>query len=121
MRIQIICYPPDSEVYGNTVRLTHPLRAIYLRAKVVPSGSAGKESACYVGDPSSIPGLGRSSGEGNGYPLQFSCLESSMNRGAWRAIVHGVTKMDMTKRLSLYLEVGRGNTNQSLPPGFLLN
>ena len=121
MRIQIICYPPDSEVYGNAVRLTHPLRAIYLRAKVVPSGSAGKESACYVGDPSSIPGLGRSSGEGNGYPLQFSCLESSMNRGAWRAIVHGVTKMDTTKRLSLYLEVGRGNTNQSLPPGFLLN
>ena len=41
----------------------------------------------------SIPGLGRSLGEGNGYPLQYSCLENSMDRGAWRATVHGVTKV----------------------------
>ena len=52
----------------------------------------GKESACSAGDPGSIPGLGRSSGEGNGYPLQYSCLENSMDRGSWRATVHGVTK-----------------------------
>ena len=78
-----------------------------------PAGSDSKESACSARDSGSIPESGRSSGEGNGYPLQFSCLESSMNRGAWRATVHGVTKMDTTKRLSLYLEVGRGNTNQS--------
>ena len=57
-----------------------------------PSGSDGKESACKVGDPGSIPGLGRSLGEGNGNPLYYSCLENSMNRGAWRATVHGVTK-----------------------------
>ena len=57
-----------------------------------PGGSDGKESACSAGDPSSIPGLGRSPGEGNGNPLQFSCLENSMDGGAWQATAHGVTK-----------------------------
>ena len=52
----------------------------------------GKESACNAGDPSLIPGSGRSPGEGNGYPLQYSCLENPMDRGAWRATVHGVAK-----------------------------
>jgi len=47
-----------------------------------PGSLAGKESACNVGDPSSIPGLGRSPGEINGNPAQYSCLENSMNRGA---------------------------------------
>ena len=54
-----------------------------------------KNSPASVGDirdASSIPGLGRSPGEGNGNPLQYSCLESSMDRGAWQATVHGVTK-----------------------------
>ena len=55
-------------------------------------GSDGKESACNVGDPGSIPGPGRSPGEVNGYPLQYSCLENPMDRGAWQATVHGVTK-----------------------------
>ena len=57
-----------------------------------PAGSAGKESACNVGDLSLIPGLGRSPGEGSGYPLQYSCLENSMDRAAWWATVHGVAK-----------------------------
>ena len=48
-----------------------------------PGGSAGKESACNVGDLGLIPGLGRSPGEGNGNPLQYSCLENSMDGGAW--------------------------------------
>ena len=52
-----------------------------------PSGSAGKEPACNVGDPGSIPGLGRSPGEGNGYPLQYSGLENSME-----CVVYGVAK-----------------------------
>ena len=55
-------------------------------------GSDGKESACNVGDLGLIPGLGRSPGEGNGYPLQYSGLENPMDREAWRAMVHGVTK-----------------------------
>ena len=56
-----------------------------------PGGSDGKESACSVGDPGSIPGSGRSPGEGNGHPLQYSCLENPTDGGAWRATVHGVT------------------------------
>ena len=57
-----------------------------------PGGSEVKESACNVGDLGSIPGLGRSSGEGNSYLLQYSCLEKSMDRGTWQATVHGVAK-----------------------------
>ena len=57
-----------------------------------PCGSASKESACNVRDLGSIPELGRSPEEGKGYPLQYSRLKNSMDRGAWRATVHGVTK-----------------------------
>ena len=57
-----------------------------------PGGSDGKESACNAGDSGSVPGLGRYPGEGNGNILQYSCLENSMDRGAWQALVHGVTK-----------------------------
>ena len=56
------------------------------------SGSDGKASAYNVRNPGSIPGLGRSSGEGNGTPLQYSCLENPMDGGAWWATVHGVAK-----------------------------
>ena len=56
------------------------------------SGSDSKASAHSVGDLGSIPGLGRSPGEGNGNPLQYSCLEDSTDREAWQAIVHGFTK-----------------------------
>ena len=52
-----------------------------------PGGSDGRESACNSGDPDLIPGLGRSSGKGNGNPLQYSCLENSMDREAWWATV----------------------------------
>ena len=55
-----------------------------------PGGSDGKEFACNAGDLDLIPGLRRSLGEGNGYPLQYSCLENSMDRGAWWATVHAV-------------------------------
>ena len=62
-----------------------------------PCGSAGKESTCNMGDLGLIPGLGISPGEGEGYPLQYSCLENPMDTGAWRATVHGVAKTsDMT-------------------------
>ena len=55
-----------------------------------PGGSDGKESTCNVEDLGLIPGLGRSPGEGNGYPLQYSYLENSMDRESWQAVVHGV-------------------------------
>ena len=57
-----------------------------------PDGSDGKEFACSAGDPDSVPGSGRSPGEGNNNPLQYSCLQNSMDRGAWWATVPGVTK-----------------------------
>ena len=57
-----------------------------------PGGSNGKESACNAGNLGLIPRLGRTPGEWNGYPLQYSCLEYSMDRGAWQATVQGVEK-----------------------------
>ena len=57
-----------------------------------PGSSDGKESACNAGDPGAIPGSGRSPREGNDNLLQYSCLENSMDRGAWWATVHGVAK-----------------------------
>ena len=57
-----------------------------------PGGSDGKASVYKAGDLGSIPGLGRSPGEGNGNPLQYYCLENHLDRGVWWATVHGVTK-----------------------------
>ena len=57
-----------------------------------PGGSEVKASTCNAGDLGSMPGSGRSPGEGNGNPLQYSCLENPMDGGAWWATVHGVTK-----------------------------
>ena len=61
-------------------------------ARDLPGGTDSKESAYSVGDLVSTPGLGRSPGEGHNNPLQYSCLENPMDREAWRAIVHRVTK-----------------------------
>ena len=57
-----------------------------------PRGSDGKEPTGTAGDPGSIPRSGRSPGEGNGYPLQYSCVENPMDTEAWKATVHGGTK-----------------------------
>ena len=61
-------------------------------------GSDCKKSTCNAGNPGLIPGSGKSPEEGNGYPLQYSCLENSMDRGAWVATVHWVMELDMTER-----------------------
>ena len=96
---------------------------------VSPHGSDTKVSACNAGDPGWIPGSGSSSGEGNGYPLQYSCLKNSMVRGAWQATVHGVTKslteqptlslfkecifhvMKILKRIDHFMKVTKTSTN----------
>ena len=70
-------------------------------AQGFPDGSVVKNPPANAGDADSIPGSGRSPEGGNCYSLQYSCLENPMDRGAWRAIVHGVTKeSDMTEQLS---------------------
>ena len=69
--------------------------------QVFPGGSDSKESACNAGDAGSILGSGRSPGGGHGNPLQYSCLENSMDRGGWWAMVHATAELDTTERLSL--------------------
>ena len=73
-----------------SIRNMHIHKCTQVHEQGLPDGLDGKESACTVGDPSSIPGSGKSPGEGNGNPLHYSCLENSMDRGAWQATVHGV-------------------------------
>ena len=70
----------------------HKYMCLYLERIDSPGDLDGKESACNAGDLGSIPGSGRSPREGNGNPLQYSCLENPMFRGAWQATVHGVAK-----------------------------
>ena len=79
---------------GETYTLAVVHRSLTAVASLVdfPGGSDSKESAFNAGDLGLILGSGRSPGEGNGYPLQYSCLENSMDRRTCRATVHGVTK-----------------------------
>ena len=76
---------------GHVFESSRPEMMLALN-KGFPGGSNGKAFACNVGYPALIPGSGRSPGEGNGYPFQYSCLENFMDRGAWQATVHGVAK-----------------------------
>ena len=85
----------------------------------VPNGSSyDKQSACNARDLSSIPGSGRAPGERNGYPFQYSCLEISMDRGAWQATVHrGHKESDTTELITLSLSKRHKNTNIIHVPG----
>ena len=97
-----------SAIKKNEIR---PLAATW-RA---PGWLSGKESTCNAGDRGSIPGLGRSPGEGHGNPPQCSCLESPMDRGAWHVAVHRVAGSDtteVTKQQQHVLTLKRKNTNE---------
>ena len=81
-------------LYSRTLLSIHSTRnSLHLLTPVgLPRWLSGKESTCQAGDAGSIPGLGRSPGERNGNPLQYSCLGNPMDEGAWQTIVHGVAK-----------------------------
>ena len=76
----------------NTLITPHSGLRTAFAGQYILGSSDGKESGCNAGDPGLIPGSGRSPGEGTGYPLKCSGLESSMDRGAWQATVHGIAK-----------------------------
>ena len=82
-----------------------------------PGGSDGKVSVYNAGDQGSIPGLGRSPGEGNGNPLQYYCLENPMDRGAWQGTVHGVAKS--RTRLSDFTFTSRNQVLSLLAVSFI--
>ena len=85
-------YPPKQHIFH--------LKAPGCRERSFPGGASGKETAGDVRDGCSIPGSGRSPGRGHGNPLQYSCLENPMDRGAWWATVYGVSKeSDMTEAI----------------------
>ena len=93
LKIQLISHSfqqsPQSLPLKEILTAPYPSKTYYLGFS---GGSDGKESACKVGDPGSILGSGRSPGEGNGNLLQYSCLENPMDRGVWRATIHGVAE-----------------------------
>ena len=82
----------NSAEIGNQISLSLEILFFITAYVATKEGSDGKESTCYAEDLGSIPGWGRSPGEGNGNPLQYSCLEDPMDRGAWWATVYGVAK-----------------------------
>ena len=84
----IQCHSPNEAVQQGALKPITPSGF----SLAFPGGSDGKESACNAGDPGSDPELGRSPGEGNGCPLQYYCLENPVDKGAWQARVHGVSK-----------------------------
>ena len=96
--------PPSGGIFGGGVleyiTAIGSHEALVMLASLVcvswgfPGGSDRKGSAGSAGDPGSVPGSGRAPGEGNDYPLQYSCLENSVDRGAWWAAVHGLTELD---------------------------
>ena len=88
LKLVVISSPRWTHTYTHI----HEFFRIYLQTWGFPGGSDGKESACNAGDEGLIPGSGRPPGEGNGNPLQYSCLENSMDRRAWWARVPGVAK-----------------------------
>ena len=81
-----------------------------------PGGSVSKESACKAGDPGSISGLGRSPGEGNGNPFQYSCLENPMDGGTWQATIHRFAKSQTWLRDFTFFHVNFSRYKQLLEP-----
>ena len=94
IKYPIIFFPCSPSQIGRNYGAWSHLTMYKTNKGGFPSGSDSKEPACNEGDPGSIPGLGRSPGEGNSYPVQDSGLGNPMNRGAWQVTAHGVTQLD---------------------------
>ena len=108
-----ICICKDSRFISHYIAYLLSISPVAQLAKNLPA------NAGYTRDMGSIPGLGRSPGEGNGYLLQYSCLENSIHRGAWWATVHGDTELDMTECARTHtsnLEMKVENWNYQLLP-----
>ena len=108
---------PLTFIYDHRQEAELGLQALILQFGF-PGGSDSKESACGAGDQGSIPGSGSCAGEGNGDPLQYSCLENPMGGGVWQATDHGVTKSQT--RLSYRTElrgVGWGRSRGEVQEG----
>ena len=101
--LEWIAYPFSKQIFQTqelSLALLHCRWILYQLSyqgspKIFPDGTDCRESACNVEDPGSIPGSGRFPGEGNGNPLRYSYVENLMDGGAWQAIVHGVTKIQI--------------------------
>ena len=91
-----------------------------IKGPYFPHSSVGKVSACNARDLGSVPGSGNSPGEGNGNPLQCSCLENPMDRGAWQTTVHRVTKTQLSA-LSFFIMLRNNNSYLSVIYHFRLN
>ena len=94
--LSLVPHPFLSLIHRRKFPVTYFLKLTYeigLCRYIFPGVPVGKESASNAGDPGLIPGLGRFLGEGNGNPLQYSCLGNPMDRGAWRVTVHGVVRV----------------------------
>ena len=92
MWYKFMLYSKVIQLYINIYTYTFIYVCVCVYIYIFCGGSDGKKSGCNAGDLDSIPGSGRSPGEGSGNPLQYSCLDNPMNRGAWQATVHGVAK-----------------------------
>ena len=99
------CIPWGCKESDMTERLNRAVFPPWYLLRPNSDGSDGKASVYNAGDPSSIPGLGRSPGEGNGNPLQYSSLENLMDRGAWWAMVHRVAESDTTKAMLAWAKI----------------
>ena len=87
---------PDPNLIYHIKMKSKWIMDLNVKHAAFPGSSVGKESACSAGDPSSIPGWGRSPGEGNVNPFQYSCLENPMDRGAWGLQSMGSQELDTT-------------------------
>ena len=91
--ICVYIYPPHPDNKPDLTDEVVDTLNLFMVPRGFPHSSVGKESACNAGDLGSIPESARSPGEGNGNPLQYSCLENPMDRGAWRATVHRASRV----------------------------